>query len=112
MGQVFLAEDLKLQRRAALKLISPTLTRDETRRQRFVQEARVAASIDHPHIAAIYDIDEIDGRTYIAMEYVEGGSLRELLKAGPLKLRQALEYWKAADPDLPELVEARARLAR
>ena len=57
MGQVFLAEDLKLQRRAALKLISPTLTRDETRRQRFVQEARVAASIDHPHIAAIYDID-------------------------------------------------------
>ena len=98
MGQVFLAEDLKLQRRAALKLISPTLTRDETRRQRFVQEARVAASIDHPHIAAIYDIDEIDGRTYIAMEYVEGGSLREVLKAGPLKLRQALEYaGQAAD---------------
>ena len=66
MGQVFLAEDLKLQRRAALKLINPTLTQDETRRQRFVQEARVAASIDHPHIAAIYDIDEVDGRTYIA----------------------------------------------
>ena len=98
MGQVFLAEDLKLQRRAALKLISPTLTRDETRRQRFVQEARVAASIDHPHIAAIYDIDEVDGRTYIAMEYVEGGSLREVLKAGPLKLRQALDYaGQAAD---------------
>jgi eukaryotic-like serine/threonine-protein kinase len=98
MGQVFLAEDLKLQRRAALKLISPTLTRDETRRQRFVQEARVAASIDHPHIAAIYDIDEVDGRTYIAMEYVEGGSLREVLRAGPLKLRQALDYaGQAAD---------------
>ena len=92
MGQVFLAEDLHLQRRAALKLISPTLTRDETRRQRFVQEARLAASIDHPHIAAIYDIGEVDGRTYIAMEYVEGGSLREVLKAGPLKLRQALDY--------------------
>ena len=98
MGQVFLAEDLKLQRRAALKLISPTLTRDETRRQRFVQEARVAASIDHPHIAAIYDIGEVDGRTYIAMEYVEGSSLREVLKAGPLKLRQALDYaGQAAD---------------
>jgi serine/threonine protein kinase/tetratricopeptide (TPR) repeat protein len=92
MGEVFLAEDLKLQRRAALKLISPTLTRDETRRQRFVQEARLAASIDHPHIAAIYDIGEVDGRTYIAMEYVEGGSLREVLKAGPLELRQAVEY--------------------
>src|SRR2546428_73918 len=92
MGQVFLVEDLKLQRRAALKLISPTLTRDETRRQRFLQEARLAASIDHPHIAAVYDIGEVDGRTYIAMEYVEGGSLREVLKAGPLKLRQALDY--------------------
>ena len=98
MGQVFLAEDLKLQRRAALKLINPTLTQDETRRQRFVQEARVAASIDHPHIAAIYDIDEVDGRTYIAMEYVEGSSLREVLKAGPLNLRLALEYaGQAAD---------------
>jgi tetratricopeptide (TPR) repeat protein/tRNA A-37 threonylcarbamoyl transferase component Bud32 len=92
MGEVFVAEDLKLQRRVALKLISPTLTRDETRRQRFVQEARLAASIDHPHIAAIYDIDEVDGRTYIAMEYVEGGALREVLNAGPLKLRQALDY--------------------
>ena len=92
MGQVFLAEDLHLQRRAALKLISPTLTRDETRRQRFVQEARLAASIDHPHIAAIYDIGEVDDRTYIAMEYVDGGSLRDVLKAGPLKLRQALDY--------------------
>ena len=92
MGEVFLAEDLKLQRRAALKLISPTLTRDETRRQRFVQEARLAASIDHPHIAAIYDIGEVDDRTYIAMEYVEGSSLREVLKAGPLRLRQALDY--------------------
>ncbi len=61
MGEVFLAEDLKLQRRAALKLISPTLTRDETRLQRFVQEARLAASIDHPHIAAIYDIGEVVG---------------------------------------------------
>jgi serine/threonine protein kinase len=91
MGQVFLAEDLKL-RRAALKLINPTLTQDETRRQRFVQEARLAASIDHPHIAAIYDIGEVDGRTYIAMEYVEGSSLREVLKAGPLELRQLLGH--------------------
>jgi len=91
MGEVFLVEDLKLHRKAALKLISASLTRDETRRQRFLQEAQLAASIDHPHIAAIHDIGEIDGHTYIVMEYVEGGSLRETLKSGPLKLRRALD---------------------
>ncbi|MGH9382889.1 MAG: protein kinase domain-containing protein [Vicinamibacterales bacterium] len=91
MGEVFLVEDLKLQRRAALKLISPNLTRDETRRQRFLQEARLAASIDHPHIAAVHDIGEVDDRTYIAMEYVEGRSLREALREGPLKLRRTLD---------------------
>jgi tetratricopeptide (TPR) repeat protein/predicted Ser/Thr protein kinase len=92
MGEVFLVEDLKLQRRAALKLISPNLTRDETRRQRFLQEARLAASIDHPHIAAVHDIGEVDDRTYIAMEYVEGCSLRDVLRDGPVKLRRALDW--------------------
>src|SRR5262245_46353941 len=91
MGEVFLVEDLKLQRREALKLISAHLTQDETRRQRFLQEARLAASIDHPHIAAIHDIGEVDDRTYITMEYVEGRSLREVLQGGPLKLRRALD---------------------
>jgi eukaryotic-like serine/threonine-protein kinase len=92
MGEVYLVEDTRLQRRAALKLISPSLTRDEDRRQRFVQEARLAASIDHPHIAAIYDVGEFDGRTFIVMEYVAGRSLRDLLRGGPIKLRQALDY--------------------
>jgi tetratricopeptide (TPR) repeat protein/predicted Ser/Thr protein kinase len=92
MGEVYLVEDTRLHRRAALKLISPTLTRDETRRQRFVQEARLAASIDHPHIAAIHEVGEHDGRTFLVMEYVEGRSLRQVLQAGPLKLRQALDY--------------------
>ncbi len=91
MGEVFLVEDLKLHRRAALKLISASLTRDETRRQRFLQEARLAASIDHPHIAAVHDIGEVDDQTFIVMEYVEGGSLRDALRGGPLKLRRALD---------------------
>lgn len=91
MGEVFLVEDLKLHRRAALKLISASLTRDETRRQRFLQEARLAASIDHPHIAAVHDIGEVDAQTFIVMEYVEGGSLRDALRGGPLKLRRALD---------------------
>jgi tetratricopeptide (TPR) repeat protein/tRNA A-37 threonylcarbamoyl transferase component Bud32 len=91
MGEVFLVEDQKLHRKAALKLIRADLTRDPARRQRFMQEATLAASIDHPHICAIYDIDEADGRTFIAMEYVEGRSLRELLRQGPLTLRRALD---------------------
>jgi eukaryotic-like serine/threonine-protein kinase len=91
MGEVYLVEDSRLQRRAALKLISPTLTRDETRRQRFIQEARLAAAIDHPHIAAVYDVGEVDGRIFIVMEYVEGRSLREILQAGPLPLQRALD---------------------
>ena len=91
MGEVYLVEDSRLQRRAALKLVSPALTRDETRRQRFVQEARLAAAIDHPHIAAVYDVGEFDGRIFLVMEYVEGRSLREVLQEGPLPLRQALD---------------------
>jgi FKBP-type peptidyl-prolyl cis-trans isomerase FkpA len=67
MGDVYLAEDLKLRRKAAVKIIAPHLTRDAARRQRFVQEALLAASIDHPHIAAIYDVDQVGDRTYIAV---------------------------------------------
>ena len=91
MGEVYLVEDLRLHRKAALKLISAELTRHEERRARFVQEATLAASIDHPHIAAIYDIDQADGRTFIVMEYVEGQSLRALLRTAPLKPRRAIE---------------------
>jgi serine/threonine protein kinase len=67
MGDVYLAEDLKLRRKAAVKIIAPHLTRDAARRQRFVKEALLAASIDHPHIAAIYDVDQVGDRTYIAV---------------------------------------------
>ena len=91
MGEVFLAEDTKLRRQVSLKFLSQELTQDETRKQRFIQEARVAAGIEHPHIAAIHDIDEADGRTFIAMEYVRGESLRETINAGKLNLRRSLE---------------------
>src|SRR5262245_31310572 len=80
MGEGYLAEDLKLRRKAAVKVIATALTRDEARRQRFVQEALLAASVDHPHIAAIYDVDQAGDRTYIAMEYVQGDTLRQKLQ--------------------------------
>ena len=74
MGEVYLAEDTKLHRKVSLKFLAEDLTRDRDRKDRFIQEARAAAAVEHPHIAAIYDIDETDGRTYIAMEYVRGGN--------------------------------------
>ena len=105
MGEVYLVEDTRLKRRAALKLVSPSLTSDEERRQRFVQEARLAASIDHPHIAAIYDVGEFDGRTFIVMEYVDGRSLRDVLRLGSIPLRRALDYVLEAGDALAKVHE-------
>jgi tetratricopeptide (TPR) repeat protein/TolB-like protein/predicted Ser/Thr protein kinase len=91
MGEVYLAEDTKLKRQVSLKFLPADLTRDETRKQRFIQEARAAAAIQHPHIAAVYDIDEADGRTFIAMEYIPGESLREVIESQKLNVRRSLE---------------------
>ena len=91
MGEVFLAEDERLRRKVALKFLPADLTRDEERRRRFLQEARAAAAIEHPHVAAIHDVDEADGRTFIAMEYVPGASLRDCLGVGALGLRRSVE---------------------
>src|SRR5439155_6031005 len=91
MGEVYVAEDTRLRRRVALKILPEDLTRDADRRLRFVQEARAAAAIEHPHIAAIYDVDEIEGRWFIAMELVRGQSLRETIRVRRLSLPQALE---------------------
>ena len=91
MGEVYLAEDTKLKRRVSLKFLPEELTRNDERKQRFVQEARAAAAIQHPHIAAVYDVDEVDGRTFIAMEYVPGESLRKAIESGKLDFRRSLE---------------------
>ena len=98
MGEVYLAEDTKLRRQVSLKFLSQELTQDETRKQRFIQEARAAAGIEHPHIAAIHDVDEADGRTFIAMEYVRGESLGEIINDDKLNLRRSLELgYQVAD---------------
>ena len=91
MGEVYLAEDTKLRRKITLKFLAEKLTADEERKQRFVQEARAAAAVEHPHIAAIYDVDEADGRTFIAMEYVRGESLREAIQGKKLGVRKSIE---------------------
>ncbi|MDW7761321.1 MAG: protein kinase [Acidobacteriota bacterium] len=89
MGVVYKAEDTKLKRTVALKFLSPDLTRDRESRERFVQEAQAAAALDHPNICTVYEINESDGDTYIAMAYVEGQSLKEKIRGGPLALDEA-----------------------
>src|SRR5215216_738944 len=79
MASVYLAEHLRLHRKVALKLLAPELAADERFRERFLRESQLAASLDHPNVVPIYDADEADGVLYIAMRYVEGSDLRELL---------------------------------
>src|SRR5947209_18150983 len=72
MGVVYLAEDLRLKRRVALKLLSPQLAEDDLFRERLLEESELAASLDHPNIVPIYEAGEADGRIFISMRYVEG----------------------------------------
>ncbi|WP_371650536.1 MULTISPECIES: serine/threonine-protein kinase [unclassified Streptomyces] len=90
MAVVYRARDLRLERTVALKLLAPELARNDTFRQRFTHESRVAAAIDHPHIVPVFEAGETDGVLYIAMRYVAGRDLRALLdQEGPLPVATA-----------------------
>ena len=92
MGEVYLAQDTRLGRQVALKLLPIHLSSDSDRLRRFEQEARSASSLNHPNVCMIHEVGEMeDGRHYIVMEYIEGVTLRERLASKPLKLREALD---------------------
>jgi eukaryotic-like serine/threonine-protein kinase len=91
MGEVYLAHDDKLNRPVAVKLIAKDLARDADRLQRFRQEAHAASSLNHPHIVVVHDFGEINDRPFIVTELVEGVTLRERLKEGPLPIQNAVE---------------------
>ncbi|MGD8441465.1 MAG: serine/threonine-protein kinase, partial [Holophagae bacterium] len=91
MGQVFLAEDTSLDRKVALKFLSEEALQDPVARQRFLREAKSAAALDNPFICQIYETGEVDNEPFIAMEYVEGESLAERLRRGPLPVDEALK---------------------
>ncbi len=91
MGAVYKAYDSKLQRVVAVKLLPSEYVSQEDRRRRFFQEARAASALNHPHILTIYEVGEDDGRPYIAMEYVEGETLRQKINNNGLELKQILD---------------------
>jgi len=91
MGEVYRARHLKLARDVAIKVIPREFAAEATRRLRFEREAQTASSLNHPNIVTICDIAEDDGTTYIAMQLVEGRSLRELLADGGLSIDETLD---------------------
>jgi serine/threonine protein kinase len=102
MGRVFLAEDTALDRKVALKFLPESLEEEPQARERFLREAKSAAALDHPYICKIYEIGEVGGRAFIAMEYVKGKTLHERVAEGPLPLAQLLDI----GVELAEAVEA------
>lgn len=91
MGAVYKAEDVKLKRTVALKFISPQDAAKAEERTRFIREAQAVASLDHPNICTMYEIDDSEGRMFIAMAYIKGQTLGEKIKSGPLNIENALE---------------------
>ncbi len=106
MGEVYLAEDTRLGRKVALKLLPESLTADDQSNRRFVQEARAASALNHPNIITIYDI-ALDGQhNFIAMEYVEGETLRAVVSRGKVEVRRAAEIAAQAASGLAAAHEA------
>ncbi|MEW5900678.1 MAG: serine/threonine-protein kinase, partial [Acidobacteriota bacterium] len=98
MGVVYLARDTRLERPVALKLLRPELVADAQRKNRFLREARAAAAVTHPAIAQVYDIDEADGSIFIAMEYIDGGTVGRLIADGELDLIGSVEIaWQISE---------------
>jgi serine/threonine protein kinase/TolB-like protein/Tfp pilus assembly protein PilF len=91
MGVVYKAEDTTLQRAVALKFLSSGQLRESDAKQRFMREARTAAALSHPHICTIHEIGEHKGDPFIAMEFIDGSSLRDMIETGPFKLEDAVK---------------------
>ena len=91
MGVVYKATDTKLERTVALKFLAADRLENEEHKARFRREARAAAALDHPNICTVYEIDEADGQTFLAMPYLEGSTVRQKVKQRPLKLDEALD---------------------
>src|ERR1700677_2589826 len=92
MGEVYRARDTRLNRDVAVKILPASFSADPDRLQRFAQESRAAAALNHPNILSIYDIGEDRGAPYVVSELLEGETLRDRLRNGPLTSRKAIDY--------------------
>src|SRR5437762_6443452 len=92
MGEVYRARDSRLERDVAIKVLPAAFARDPERLRRFEQEARAAGSLNHPNILIVFDVGTHDGAPYVVSELLEGETLRERLKPGPLPSRRVIEF--------------------
>src|SRR3989441_6670820 len=95
MGEVYRARDTKLKREVAIKILPEEFSRDRDRVARFQREAEVLASLNHPNIAAIYDLQEAEGSRFLVLEFVEGETLAERIKRGAIPIEDALNIAKS-----------------
>lgn len=102
MGTVYKARDTKLDRFVALKFLPPHLSQDEENKKRFIHEAKAASALNHPNIATIYEIDEADGQLFIAMEYIEGKSLAEIINTPLIPPQEGIKGGKTSKGGLKE----------
>jgi len=106
MGEVYLAQDTKLDRKVALKILPAEVASNQDRMTRFVREAKAAAALNHPNIAHIYEIDEVDGQHFIAMEFIDGETLRQCIRASHADLIKLLRYLQHAAEGLAKAHKA------
>src|SRR5229473_3046502 len=91
MGEVYLAQDTKLDRKVALKILPAEVAHDRGRMNRFVQEAKAASALNHPNILTIYEIDQTDSGHFIANEFIDGETLRGHMRSAPMKIGEVLD---------------------
>ena len=108
MGEVFLADDTRLERRVAVKMLPASVEADAVARERLRREALAAAALDHPFICKVYEIGDADGRVFIVMEYVEGDTLHTHARRALLPVRQVLDIAH----ELTQALDAAHRHAR
>src|SRR5664279_5473468 len=92
MGVVYKARDLRLDRFVCIKILRAEQLKDESRKQRFIQEARSASSLNHPNIITIHEIDQAGGTDFMVMEFVAGKTLQQLIPGGGLSVADVLRY--------------------
>src|SRR3989441_12663697 len=91
MGEVYLAQDAKLDRKVALKILPTDVATHHDRMHRFEQEAKAASALNHPNIITIFEIEQVDSVNFIATEFIDGQTLRERMRSEPMKLGEVLD---------------------